>query len=85
MLMIHIKVIYSFSYGPFVQFEDNFKEQYFEENWKSSCFSVSNINVKYVRKYKIQNIDLKPTAKYFSRNGRFTWDRQRIVIWGLQP
>ena len=61
------------------------KEQYFEESWKSSCFSVSNINVKYVRKYKIQNIDLKPTAIYFSKNGRFTWDRQRIAISGLQP
>ena len=59
------------------------KEQYFEENWKSSCFSVSSINVKYIRKCKIQNIDLKPTAKYFSRNDRFTLDR--IAIWGLQP
>lgn len=28
------------------------KEYYLEENLKSSCFPVSNLNIKYIRKYK---------------------------------
>ena len=53
MLKIHIKAIYSGSYGPFLcNLKTSLKEQYLEENWKSSCFSISNLNIKYVRKHK---------------------------------